>query len=70
MGWFTSDTYVTQENHHHFGETEMKVIAGAIVMLVAGALVFLCLRAHNKFAAAKMRQTAQKEIRLNNVQTL
>lgn len=65
MSWF-SDTIINK-TEVSLSTTEARIIAGTIVFIASVLALFLCLRAHSKFAKAKMRQTAQREIRLNNV---
>ena len=64
MAWFTGDTYINNTEMH---STEVRVAAGAIVILVAMLLCYLCLKTHAKFTQAKMRETAQRAVMLNNV---
>lgn len=64
MSWF-SDTVIYQSVNH----VEVRVIAGTFIVLVAIAISYMCMRAHNKFMSAKIRQTAQSEIQLNNVRS-
>lgn len=62
MSWF-GDTVIYNEAR----SVEMKIIAGTSVILIVVVLVYLCLRVHNKVQNSKMRETAQKEVRLNNL---
>lgn len=63
MGWF-SDTII---NHTEISTLEIRIVAGATVIFVVVLLVYLCLHVHGKFTKSKMRETAQREIRLNNI---
>lgn len=63
MGWF-SDTII---NHTEISTLEIRIVAGATVIFVVVLLVYMCLHVHGKFAKSKMRETAQREIRMNNL---
>lgn len=63
MGWF-SDTFIT---HNEVSTTEIRIVAGAAVLVVAVLLARLCLRTHGKFTKASVQQQVQREIRLNNM---
>lgn len=64
MGWF-SDTIVNNNEN----TTEVRIIAGGFIVLVGIVIGYLCMRAHNKYTSAKIRQTAQSEVQLNNIRT-
>lgn len=63
MGWL-SDTIV---NNTEVNTIEARIIAGAVVILVAILMCYICLKAHGKYTKAKTRQQVQHEIRLNNI---
>lgn len=55
MGWFSGTIINNNENTH-----EVRIIAGGFIVLVGIVIGYLCMRAHNKYTSAKIRQTAQR----------
>lgn len=63
MGWFGN----TVINHTELSTTEVRIVAGAAVVLVVIVVLYMCLRVHNKFTKASTRKQVQQEVRFNNL---
>lgn len=64
MGWFVDTTI----NKNEISTTELQIVAGAVVVLVASLIAYVCMKTHSKFMEAKMQKTARDEVQINRIQ--